>query len=123
MDENKKEQSKKDLDSSMNPLKSHYGLDIGLPRPLSKLVFLTIYIIINFIRAIIYVVVGLLAFFIAYGLSLGVYCPFIYSGDVVACVETQYMSPLLVSPGILFAVAVLVILGVLDYKTDLRKYF
>lgn len=114
---------KRDMDASMNPLKSHYGIDIGLPAPLSKLVFVIIFLVTQLIRATIYIVVGLVAFFIAYAVSLGVYCPFIYSGDMLTCVETQYMSPLVLSPGILFAVSVLVILGVLDYKIDLRRYF
>lgn len=117
------EEKQKDLDSSMNPLKSHYGIDIGLPKPLSKLLFSIIWVSINLIRLSIYAIVALVSFFLVYGLTMGVYCPFIYSGEVLTCIETQYMSPILLSPGIFFATLVIVIMAIIDYKIELRKYF
>jgi len=108
---------------SMNPLKANYGLNIGLPKPLMKLVLLIIFIVISIVRLAAYLLIGIITFALSYLLSFSVYCGGIYSGSPIGCGLTQYLSPYVLSGAIIVTGIVITTLAILDYSIDIRQYF
>jgi len=115
-------EKEKELNASMNPLKSHFGLDIGLPRPLSRFLNWIIFGVVSTVRLALYTIASIITFTIAYIASISIYCS-MYSGGVITCVQTQYDSLTVLLGAIGCTAIVIGTIAIIDYKVDHRKYY
>lgn len=110
------------LQSSLNPLKSHFGIDIGLPWPGMHIVRLVIWTLFILLRLLAYTAIGLAVFIIVYGGSVAVYCPFVSTATLQTCLFTEIAQPEYIFGNFLLSLGVVALLIYFDYRVDWRQY-
>lgn len=115
-------EKRKDMSASMNPLKSHFGIDLGLPKPLLYIINAILILFFTTTRILLYTVIGIVGFAIGYIVSYIAYCP-LFASDIIGCYTTQYTNPYVVGVGVIGSLGLIVIAAFIDLHTNWKKQF
>lgn len=121
-DELSVDEKQRRMSSTLNPLKSHWGIDIGLPWPGMHIVRLIMWTLFILIRLLAFSAVGLIVFIFVFGGSVAVYCPFISTATLETCLTSQISQPEFILGNFIFTLGVVAFLIYIDYRVDWRQY-
>lgn len=113
----------KPLSASMNPLKSHFGLDIGLPKPLVYVLDAILLLFVVVTKTVLYTLLGLLASGVTFLFAFPAYCAVFSSETLVTCATTQYLNLYVIGASALVGLIVITTVRIVDVKINWQKHF
>lgn len=122
-DDTKQDATDKPLSASMNPLKSHFGLDIGLPKPLVYVLDAILLLFVVVTKTVFYALLGVVAFGLTYLITFTAYCAVFNLPNIVTCATTQYTNPYVLGVSAFIGLIVVTTVRIADRKINWQKHF
>lgn len=108
---------------SLDPLKTHFGIDIPIPKPIQYIVMSIVWLFFALLRFLVYSMFVSIITLIAFFILLPVNCLLFPPSDIVTCFKTGFTDPILLIASVAIGLGCTTIVAMIDSQISWNQYF